>query len=153
MWTEIKDDGLENDVSIWVMFLEILNHMSLGSLFHWDGSGKEISTSVIMTTNQDIDYKNNCFEYLELSKFHDEPTTSALLILCNEVQSNTQSINTILGGGANGHLGLICNASMYFSIPGMTPYFYPTNPGSLAIPDGATQFQIAHAYDQHEENL
>eukprot|EP00957_Ditylum_brightwellii_P192890 14686608-Ditylum_brightwellii.AAC.1 len=37
MWTEIKDDGLENNESIWVMLLEIENHMGLGSLIHWNG--------------------------------------------------------------------------------------------------------------------
>eukprot|EP00957_Ditylum_brightwellii_P133304 10164450-Ditylum_brightwellii.AAC.1 len=37
MWTEIKYDGLENDESIWVMLLEIENHMSLRSLFRWNG--------------------------------------------------------------------------------------------------------------------
>jgi hypothetical protein len=37
MWTEFKDDVLENEKSIWVMLLEIENHMSFRSLFHWNG--------------------------------------------------------------------------------------------------------------------
>eukprot|EP00957_Ditylum_brightwellii_P140150 10679243-Ditylum_brightwellii.AAC.1 len=106
-----------------------------------------------MMIKQDINYKNNCFEYPELSKNHSELTTSALLILCNEVQSNAQSVDTTLGGGANGHLGLVANTSTHSSIPGMTPFFHPTNPGSLAISGGAMQFQIVHAHDQHKENL
>eukprot|EP00957_Ditylum_brightwellii_P129352 9867439-Ditylum_brightwellii.AAC.1 len=84
-----------------------------------------------MKIQQDIDNKNNCFEYTELSKIQSEQTTSALLILCNEVESNTQSVEMTLGGGGNGHLGLVCEASMYSSISGMTPYLCPTNPGSL----------------------
>eukprot|EP00957_Ditylum_brightwellii_P054380 4120126-Ditylum_brightwellii.AAC.1 len=65
----------------------------------------------------DIDYKNNCFEFPELSRIQVEPTTSALLILCNRVQSNAQFIDSTLGGGANGHLGLVCDTSTYSSIP------------------------------------
>eukprot|EP00957_Ditylum_brightwellii_P111134 8473995-Ditylum_brightwellii.AAC.1 len=106
-----------------------------------------------MMIKQDIKYKNNCFEYLELSKIHGELTTSALLILRNEVRSNAQSINMTLGGGANGHLGLVCDVSTYSSTLGTTPYIRPANPGSLAIPGGATEFQIAHARNQHQENL
>eukprot|EP00957_Ditylum_brightwellii_P010314 780004-Ditylum_brightwellii.AAC.1 len=84
-----------------------------------------------MMIKQDINYKNNCFKYPELSKTHGEPTTSALLILCNEVQSNAQSVNTTLGEGANGHLGLVCDTLVYSSIPGMIQYLCPTTPSSL----------------------
>eukprot|EP00957_Ditylum_brightwellii_P100618 7669671-Ditylum_brightwellii.AAC.1 len=104
-------------------------------------------------TIKDIDYKNNCFKYLESSKIHGELTTSALLTLHNEVHSNAQSINTALGGGSNSHLGLICDASTYASIPGTTAYVCPTHPGPLALPVPTTQFQIAHACKQHQESL
>eukprot|EP00957_Ditylum_brightwellii_P101687 7749475-Ditylum_brightwellii.AAC.1 len=106
-----------------------------------------------MTIKQDINYKNNCLEYPGLSKIHGKPTTSALFILCNEVQSNAQSIDMTLGGGTNGHLGLVCDAPTYSSIPGTIQYLHPTNPGSLVIPGNPMQFQIAHAHDLHEEHL
>eukprot|EP00957_Ditylum_brightwellii_P181272 13808652-Ditylum_brightwellii.AAC.1 len=32
MWTECKDDVLENEKTIWVVLLEIEDHMCLGSL-------------------------------------------------------------------------------------------------------------------------
>eukprot|EP00957_Ditylum_brightwellii_P150764 11479416-Ditylum_brightwellii.AAC.1 len=53
-----------------------------------------------------IDYKNNYFEYPELTPIHGEPTTTALLNLHSEVRFNTQLVDTMLGGGANGNLGL-----------------------------------------------
>eukprot|EP00957_Ditylum_brightwellii_P164965 12560275-Ditylum_brightwellii.AAC.1 len=64
-----------------------------------------------------------------------------------------QSVNTTLGGGANSHLGLVSNASIYASIPGTIPYICPVNSGPLAIPVRTMQFQIAHACDQHQEAL
>eukprot|EP00957_Ditylum_brightwellii_P075083 5704905-Ditylum_brightwellii.AAC.1 len=102
---------------------------------------------------KDIDYKNNCFKCPELSKIQGEPTTAALLTLRYEVHSNAQSVSTALGGGANGHLGLVCDASTYASIPGTTSYVCPAHPGPLTLPVMATQFQIAHACEQHQESL
>eukprot|EP00957_Ditylum_brightwellii_P020172 1521508-Ditylum_brightwellii.AAC.1 len=53
-----------------------------------------------------IDYKNNYFEYPECTKIHREPTTNTLINLQHEIRANTQTVDTILGGGANSHLGL-----------------------------------------------
>eukprot|EP00957_Ditylum_brightwellii_P058044 4401828-Ditylum_brightwellii.AAC.1 len=53
-----------------------------------------------------INYKNNYFEYPELTPIHGEPTTAALLNLRSKVRSNAQLVDTTLGGGANRHLGL-----------------------------------------------
>eukprot|EP00957_Ditylum_brightwellii_P007603 575514-Ditylum_brightwellii.AAC.1 len=103
-------------------------------------------------TIKSIDYKNNCSEYPELSKIHSEPTTAALLTLLNEVCSSAQSVNTALGGGANGYLGLVCDASTYASIPGTTSYVCPAHPSPLALPVPSMQFQIVHACKQHQES-
>eukprot|EP00957_Ditylum_brightwellii_P023640 1784127-Ditylum_brightwellii.AAC.1 len=64
-----------------------------------------------------------------------------------------QSSNTTLGGGANGHLVLVCDLSTYASIPGTTSYVRPAHPGPLAIPGEATQFQIVHACEHYQESL
>eukprot|EP00957_Ditylum_brightwellii_P135415 10325190-Ditylum_brightwellii.AAC.1 len=58
------------------------------------------------SSESNIDYKNNYFEYPELTPIHGESTTAAVLNLCSKVRSNTQLVDTTLGGGANGHLGL-----------------------------------------------
>eukprot|EP00957_Ditylum_brightwellii_P154528 11760234-Ditylum_brightwellii.AAC.1 len=87
----------------------------------------------------DIDYRNNYFKYPELTPIH--------------VRSNTQSVDCTAGGGANGHLGLICDITTYTSIPGTALYVCPANPGPLILPIGATQYQIVQAQDQHEEDL
>eukprot|EP00957_Ditylum_brightwellii_P208355 15356992-Ditylum_brightwellii.AAC.1 len=59
----------------------------------------------------------------------------------------------VLEGGANGHLGLICDASTYASIPGTTAYVCLAHSGPLALPVLVTQFQIVHACKQHQESL
>eukprot|EP00957_Ditylum_brightwellii_P198506 15128641-Ditylum_brightwellii.AAC.1 len=105
------------------------------------------------THNNDINYKNNYFEHLECTKIHGEPTSNSLVNLQDEIRSNAQTVDTVLGGGANGHLGLVCNAVTYASILGSAPYVRPANPGPLVIPQGSTQFQIAQIQDQHEEDL
>eukprot|EP00957_Ditylum_brightwellii_P110223 8407616-Ditylum_brightwellii.AAC.1 len=64
-----------------------------------------------------------------------------------------QLVDTTLGGGANGHLGLVCDASTYSSILGTAVYVRPSNPaGQLVVPVG-TAAQFVQARDQHEEAL
>eukprot|EP00957_Ditylum_brightwellii_P023311 1759750-Ditylum_brightwellii.AAC.1 len=53
-----------------------------------------------------INYNNSYFEYPGLTPINGEPTTSTLLNLHSEIQSNAQSVDTMLGGGATSHLGL-----------------------------------------------
>ena len=101
---------------------------------------------------EDIDYKNNIFDYPDLTRIIGEPTTSSLITLRNEVKANAQSVHSTLGGGENGHLGLVCSPEIYNTIvPGETPYVRPNNPGPLNIQGDETQFQIAQRRDEHAE--
>eukprot|EP00957_Ditylum_brightwellii_P131840 10053443-Ditylum_brightwellii.AAC.1 len=88
-----------------------------------------------------------------MHKIHGEPTTNTLINLQDEIHAYAQTVDTILGGGANGHLGLVCYATAHSTILGAAPYVRPVNPGSLVTPGGATQFQIAQFRDQHAEAL
>eukprot|EP00957_Ditylum_brightwellii_P179465 13671080-Ditylum_brightwellii.AAC.1 len=63
-----------------------------------------------MASKTDHDYKNNYFEYPELTQIHGKPTMASLPTLRNEIRANSQTVNTILRGGAHDHLGLVCNA-------------------------------------------
>ena len=105
-----------------------------------------------MTVNQDIDYKNNLFEHPELTRIVGEPTTATLITLQAEVRDNAQSVQSDLGGGANGHLGLVTTPEVYLAlVPDATPYIRPANPGRLVVAEGLTQYQIAQVRDQHQE--
>ena len=105
-----------------------------------------------MTSKSDIDYKNTHFEYPELSRIHGEPTTANLITLQREIRANAITVHTTLGGGHQGHLGLVCTAATYATIPNTQPYVRPNAPGQLALEQGLTQFQIAQARELHSEN-
>ena len=106
-------------------------------------------------TQADIDYKNNLFEHPDLTRIVGKPNTATLITLQTEIRDNMQSVQTNLGGGAHGHLGLICSLEAYQAlILGVVLYDRPPNPGPLDITgDGLTQYQIAQARDQHAEAI
>ena len=108
-----------------------------------------------MTTfiHGDIDYKNNLFKHPELSRIIGEPTTASLITLLAEVRDNAGSVQTDLGGGSHGHLGLVCDPNTYQAlVPEAEPYVRPENPGRLVIAEAIlTQYQIAQAKEEHEE--
>ena len=100
-------------------------------------------------TFKDVDYKNNIFEYPDLTRIIGEPTTATLITLRNEVKANVQTVHTTLGGGEHGHLGLVCSPATYATlVPGNTPYVNPPNPGRLIIDGTETQYQIAQRRDE-----
>ena len=102
----------------------------------------------------DIDFKNNIFEYPDLTRIIGEPTTAALITLRNEIKANAQAVHSTLGGGAHGHLGLVCSPETYATlVPGNTPYISPIHPGRLVIDGTETQYQIAQRRDEHAEDL
>eukprot|EP00957_Ditylum_brightwellii_P112042 8543527-Ditylum_brightwellii.AAC.2 len=63
-----------------------------------------------------MDYRNTIFETVDLTKIHGEPTMAMLLTLQNELKANAHSVQSTLGGGNNGHLGLyqIAQAQMLY---------------------------------------
>ena len=104
-------------------------------------------------TTNDIDYKNNFFEHPELTRIVGEPSTATLITLQAEIRDNAQSVQSDLGGGEHGHLGLVCTPEAYSSLtPNADAYTRPENPGRLAVEDGLTGFQIAQVRDEHAES-
>ena len=87
-----------------------------------------------MSLGQDIDYKNNQFEYPKLTRIIDEPTTATLIVLLKEVCANASSVHSNLGGGADGHLGLVCTPEVYRElVPNAEEYIRPKNPRRLQL--------------------
>jgi len=85
------------------------------------------------STTTDIDYKNNYFEYPELTRIHGLPTTTSLIELRDEIRANAQSVITMLGGGKWGHMGLVCSPTIYATMDASTPYIHPVNPGPFQV--------------------
>ena len=100
---------------------------------------------------EDIDYKNNYFDYPDLTRIIGEPTTATLITLHNEVKANAVTVPCPLGGGQHGHLGLVCTPEAYATlVPENEPYIRPQNPGILTIEGNETQHQIAQRKAEHE---
>ena len=104
-------------------------------------------------THGDINYKNNLFNHPELSRIIGEPTTALLITLLAEVRDNAGSIQTDLGGGAHGHLGLVCTPNTYQAlVTEAEPYVCLENPGRLVIAESVlTQYKITRAKEEHED--
>ena len=103
---------------------------------------------------KDIDFKNDIFEYPDLTWIIREPSTATLITLWNEVKANAQAVHSTLGGGEHGHLGLVCSPEIYATlVPDNTPYIKPQNPGRLMIEGTETQYQIAQRRNEHAEAL
>ena len=98
-----------------------------------------------MSSHPDIDYKNKLFEHPELTRIIEKPTTATLITLQAEIRDNIQAAQYIFGGGAHGHLGLVCSPDAYQApIPGVEPYCCPNNPGALNTLDvRSIQLQLA----------
>jgi hypothetical protein len=57
------------------------------------------------------------------------PTTWTVRILCQELYADAQSVETRLGGGEHGHLGMLMPNAEYTLIShAATPYVYPHKP-------------------------
>eukprot|EP00957_Ditylum_brightwellii_P027430 2073432-Ditylum_brightwellii.AAC.1 len=91
--------------------------------------------------NYVVDYKNIVFKKSVLTHVHGKPTMATLLTSRNEVRANAQSVTTTLGGGRNGHIGMILTPTDYALIPGMSIYDRPPQ-STLVLPTGGAQYQI-----------
>ena len=82
-----------------------------------------------------IDYRTTNFEFPVLTKISGQPNYPLLKIVKNELKANGASVSSNLGGGSNGHAGLILNPTEYTTVS-VTPYIRPVHPGVLQIPAG-----------------
>ena len=85
-----------------------------------------------MTTTT-IDYINTVFEYPVLTPIQGQPTYAAMKVIKDEMKANLASVPKDLGGGANGHLGLMLTQAEYANVS-LIQYVRPVHPGALVIP-------------------
>ena len=103
-------------------------------------------------TTSGIDYINTHFEYPTLTRIHGQPTYPSLKIIKDEMKANASSVLSDLGGGANGHLGLILTQIEYSSVSPVD-YIRPMHPGAIVIPPGTTQHESTRLREEHKEAL
>ena len=97
-------------------------------------------------------YRENNFEYPDLTPIDGTPTFNTLQQLIREIKANAMSVHSNLGGGSSGHLGLVINQLEYSSV---TPIFFirPLHPGRLNIPLNANRDMQEAYIRQHTEQL
>jgi len=105
-----------------------------------------------MTGLTQEDFKNTHFDFPELSRIVGEPNLGSLMTLRNQIKANAQTVESTLGGGLHGHLGLVLTPSVYNAMPDTAPYNRPALP-ILQISPTDTQFILAQARHQFSEDM
>ena len=98
-----------------------------------------------------IDYAASYFKYKTPSPIRGVPTYKALKRLKLELQANASSVETDLGGGNHGYLGLVLTDEEYATITGTQPFVAPEYPAPLVIPPTATAIEALQLKDAHAE--
>lgn len=103
------------------------------------------------STTTNVDYIRTNFEYPVLIKISGKPNYESLKAIKNELKANAGKVQCDLGGGNNGHLGLVLTPEEYITVSA-TPHVRPIHPGVVA-PTGTTQYQSTVLRDEHKENI
>ena len=105
-----------------------------------------------MVANTNIDYITTSFEFPVLSKVSGRPTYESLKKVKDELKTNASTVSSDLGGGANGHLGLVLT-DVEYTFVSATPYVKPVHPGQLVIPPGTTNYVATSMKEDHKEEI
>ncbi len=85
------------------------------------------------------------FQHKVLSKIHGKPTYESLQNISTELKANASSVPSTLGGGFNGHLGLLLSDARYITVPNAVAWVTPGTPGLFVPPAAGTGPQIEPA--------
>ena len=92
--------------------------------------------------NQHVDYVTTYFPHKMPTKIQGEPKNKSIRRLETELRANASSVDSPLGGGDHGCLGLVKIDAKYLTIAGPGNAFVaPVYPGPLIIPPTATSVE------------
>jgi hypothetical protein len=99
-----------------------------------------------------VNYRESYFQHPTLTKITGDPTYANLAKLERKCKANGKSVSTTLGGGLQGHLGLICSTAAYNRISPNVPFTRPVLP---ILPDlsSSTAAQIEDARHRFKDDL
>ena len=101
-----------------------------------------------------VDYARSCFKYPTPTPIRGEPTYESLKRIREELCANASSVESELGGGDHGYLGLVLTDQEYAELSRSPPQFVaPQFPGALSIPESAGPVQALGLRSTHEESL
>ena len=93
------------------------------------------------------------FQHPSLTKISGDPTYKSLANLEKEIEANGKSVPSTLGGGSQGHLGLVSSSySAYGPVSPRVPFIRPDLP---ILPDlsSSTANQIAVAQEHYTKTM
>ena len=89
----------------------------------------------------------------QATKIHGEPAYDDIRQLRTVIYQNAASVNSDLGGGLHGHLGMVMDANTYATLTN-TPWVDPPEPpATVPLPNNPTGAQIAEAHRAHNQQL
>ena len=97
-----------------------------------------------------VDYAASYFKYKTPTPIIGAPTNKTLKRLKQELRANASSVESDLGGGDHGHLGLVLDDPEYAAISA-TPFAAPPYPATLTIPTTVTQVEALNLREAHRE--
>jgi hypothetical protein len=105
-----------------------------------------------MTTTR-IDYATTYFPHSTPTPIRDEPTYKALKKLKSELKANASSVDSDMGGGDHGYLGLVLSDTEYARICPDSAFEPPEFPGKLQIPRNTETIDAINIREEHRNNL
>ena len=103
-----------------------------------------------MTMNGAIDYAATYFKFKTPTPIHGTPTNATLKRLKTELRANASSVESDLGGGDYGYLGLVLTNPEYASIS-LVPFVAPNHPGNLHIDPNVAPIAAVNLKEAHKE--
>ena len=100
-----------------------------------------------------VNYRENFFQHPALTVIHGDPNYSTLAKLEKECKANGKSVASTLGGGQQGHLGLVSSIAAYERVSPGVPFVRPILPVLPANIGAGTQFQITEAHHTFDSAL
>jgi hypothetical protein len=97
-------------------------------------------------------YRETYFQHPTLTKINGDPTYTGLAKLEREIKANGKSVPSTLGGGSQGHLGLVSSPESYDRVSPGVPFTRPVLP---VLPDlsNSSEKQIRVASEAHAAKL
>jgi hypothetical protein len=93
-----------------------------------------------------INYRESFFQHPALTKITGDPTYTSLAKLERECKANAKSVRSNLGGGQQGHLGLISSAPAYARIVPGAPFHRPALPAPPVTDRTAAVIAASHQH-------
>ena len=97
-----------------------------------------------------VDYAASYFKHKTPTPIQGAPTNKTLKQIKQELWENASSIESDLGGGDHGYLGLVLTDAKYATVTA-TPFVPPTYPATLTIPTGTDQVRALNLREIHKD--